>query len=255
MAELREIVSFLDVELKVKEIDDASLNGLQFEGKPRVTKVACAVDACIPAFTEAAERGAQLILVHHGMLWKGSDKTPSVFKGHWKKMLGVLFEHDLSVYAAHLPLDLHPELGNNAVLAEMLGLRQVKPWAGYHGVDIGFKGSLSREESIESIAKRLSSSVGFGVKVLAYGKNSAKHVGVVSGGGGSCVEEAAELELDLFVTGELNQASARLARDLGLSVIAAGHYATETLGVKEIAPLLQGKFKVESFFVDAPTGV
>lgn len=253
MAELRKIVSFLDEALNVKEIKDDSLNGLQFQGAPQVSKIACAVDACTTSFKKAVDGGAQMVLVHHGFLW--SRKPIQPFRGSFKKMLGILFENDLSAYAAHLPLDLHAEHGNNAVLCRLLGVRNKRLWGAYDAVALGYWGELLRAESLFSIARKLSSSLCFSPKILAYGKQRVKRIGVVSGGGGFAVQEAADLGLDLFITGEVKQHEAVLARDLELSVIAAGHYATETLGVKAAAGLLQKKFGVKTFFVDAPTGV
>jgi len=253
MAELKKIVSFLDQTLCVKKIEDHSINGLQFEGAAAVKKVACAVDACEPSFRKAVEQGAQMILVHHGLLWNHRPIQP--FRSGLKKALGVLFENDLSVYAAHLPLDLHAKYGNNAMLCCMLGLRGQKLWGEYGGVNIGYRGELAKEENLGAIARKLSSSTGASPKILAYGKQRVKKIGVVSGGGGYAAQEAADLGLDLLITGEIKQHEAVVARDLGLSVIAAGHYATETLGVKAAATLLKNKFGVATVFVDAPTGV
>ncbi|NYZ75314.1 Nif3-like dinuclear metal center hexameric protein [Candidatus Micrarchaeota archaeon] len=253
MAELSKIVSFLDQTLGVKKIQDHSLNGLQFEGTHDVKKVACAVDACVPSFRKAADQGAQLVLVHHGLLWSHRPIQP--FKGGLKKALGVLFEDDLSVYAAHLPLDLHAKYGNNALLCCLLGLRKQRRWGEYDEVKLGYWGELPREEKVAAIARKLSLNLCASPKILAYGKQRAKKIGVVSGGGGYAVQEAVELGLDLLITGEIKQHEAVVARDEGLSVIAAGHYATETLGVKAAAGLLQEKFGVKIVFVDAPTGV
>ncbi|MEW5955362.1 MAG: Nif3-like dinuclear metal center hexameric protein [Candidatus Micrarchaeota archaeon] len=253
MAELKKIVSFLDDALRVKKIQDHSLNGLQFEGAPEVKKVACAVDACAASFRKAADAGAQMVLVHHGLLWSHRPIQP--FKGGLKKALGVLFENDLSVYAAHLPLDLHAKYGNNAVLCRLLGLHNNKLWGSYDGVKLGYWGELAREENIAAIARRLSSNLCASPKILAYGRQRAKKIGVVSGGGGYAAQEAVELGLDLLITGEIKQHEAVVARDEGLSVIAAGHYATETLGVKAAAGLLQKGFGIKTVFVDAPTGV
>jgi len=253
MAELSKIVSFLDSTLRVKKIEDHSINGLQFEGTHDVRKVACAVDACATSFRKAADAGAQMVLVHHGMLWDNRPIAP--FRGSLKKMLGVLFENDLSVYAAHLPLDLHAKYGNNALRCCLLGLRKQRRWGDYNGVKLGYWGELPREENVAAIARKLSLNLCASPKILAYGKQRAKKIGVVSGGGGYAVQEAVELGLDLLITGEIKQHEAVVARDEGLSVIAAGHYATETLGVKAAAGLLQKNFGVKIVFVDAPTGV
>jgi dinuclear metal center YbgI/SA1388 family protein len=253
MAVLQEIVFFLDREMNVTGIEDDSLNGLQFEGRHGVQRVACAVDACAYSFEKAVEGGADLLVVHHGMLWRNREPTPCT--GVQKKKLKLLVENDLSVYACHLPLDLHSRYGNNALIAKAVGVVKPKRWGDFHGTKIGFWGALAKPVSLKVLASRVAGFCGGESRVLSYGARVVRRVGVVSGGGGSAVAEAAVLGLDAFVVGELKQHEAVEARDLGLSVVEAGHYNTETAGVKALGRLLEKKFGVKSFFVDAPTGV
>ncbi|AAL81189.1 Nif3-like dinuclear metal center hexameric protein [Pyrococcus furiosus DSM 3638] len=252
MAELWEIVSFLDEYLKISEYPDKSSNGLQVEGKEEVNTIAFAVDACLDTIVKARAFNADMLIVHHGLIWGGVKYV----KGLFAKRVKELLKSNMNLYAAHLPLDAHPEVGNNAQLLKLLGLEPKEKFGEYHGVMIGYIGEFEEEKPLPLIAQMLAEKLPVDyVKSYEFGVQEIKRVGVVSGGGGFAVEEASEKGVDLFITGEFTHEDYRAAEDLRLSVIAAGHYATETLGVKALMPILREKFGVKTIFIDSPTGL
>ncbi len=248
---LSEITTYLDEYLRVAEVQDdpGALNGLQVENGGSVGKLVAAVDACQATIDAAAERGADLMLVHHGLFWGPTQPLT----GRHGRRLRKLVQHDIALYSGHLPLDLHPEVGNNAVLARMLGLEGVEPFGEYLGQTIGCAGfsKLSRDALVE----RIGDSLGGAPHVIPGGSEAAGRVGVVSGGAGKLIVQAAEAGLDTFVTGEGAHHSHFDAEEFGVNVIFAGHYATETVGVKALAAHLEERFGLPWEFVDHPTGL
>ncbi|MDB6140655.1 MAG: Nif3-like dinuclear metal center hexameric protein [Verrucomicrobiaceae bacterium] len=250
--QLSELVSYLDTELRIRAIADYgnALNGLQMEnGKGEVTRVIAAVDACLPVIREATARGADLLLVHHGLFWSGLQPvTKSVFQ---KTRLCI--DNNLAVYSAHLPLDAHPVLGNNAVLMRALGLEPVRSFHPYKGTDIGLvaEAEVPRDE----LVARLKQATGAAVHLCPGGPPIARRIGLVTGGAGSEVAAAMAAGIDTFITGEGPHWSYTLAEELGVNLIYAGHYATETFGVKALAKHLSEKFGLPWEFVDHPTGL
>jgi len=252
MERLKNIVSFLDKFLDIKNIKDDSWNGLQFEGNPVVKKVMCTVDAGATVFEKAADEKADLIIVHHGHYWKNSNPC---FIGANKKRLEILYKNGISLYAAHLPLDMHPEIGNNMMLLKIIGARKTKPFFSYDGKSISFCGVFQKKVKLEEIVDRFNKSLGIRARVLPYGPEDIKTVAVVSGGGGYAgFGEAIKEGVDLYVSGDTLEVF-HSAKDFSLNVVFGGHHATETLGVKEIAKILEKKFDIESKFVDIPTGL
>ena len=249
---LSELASYIDTELRIAQIADYgnALNGLQIEnGKGEVTKVIAAVDACLPVIREAVARGADLLLVHHGLFWSGLQPvTKSVFE---KTRLCI--EHNLAIYSAHLPLDAHATLGNNAVLMRALGLEPVTSFYPYKGTDIGLiaEAVLPRDE----LVARLKLATGAAVHVCPGGPAVTSRIGLVTGGAGSEVASALAAGVDTFITGEGPHWSYTLAEELGVNLVYAGHYATETFGVKALARHLNEKFGLPWEFVDHPTGL
>jgi dinuclear metal center YbgI/SA1388 family protein len=246
-----DLVGYLDDFLQTGAIEDASDNGLQVEGAGEVTHVAFAVDSGLAAFEGAREAGAQMLIVHHGLFW---SKTVLITGVH-RRRLQALFDANLSLYASHLPLDLHPEVGNNATLARWLELEEVNPFGHHKGLSIGLEGCLSETLSLHDFVSHLEGSLGEpAVRVWAFGPESVRRVGVVSGGAGFLVDEAAKSGLDLYLTGELNHNVYHQAREWGLNVVFGGHYATETAGLKSLADHLNARFGLETTFIDLPTG-
>jgi dinuclear metal center YbgI/SA1388 family protein len=248
---LDQLVSYLDAYLAVSETgDDAlALNGLQVENSGEITRIAAAVDACQAVIDEAARRAANLLLVHHGLFWGGLEPL----QGRAYRRLAALVLHDIAVYAAHIPLDRHPDVGNNVVLARQLGIDVQGWWGEYKGSPIGVWGALDLPR--EELAARLESVLRVVPKVIAGGPARVERVGVVTGSGGSMIKEAKAAGLDSLVTGEGQHWTYFDAEELGVNVYYAGHYATETVGVKALAEHLQVRFGLSWTFVDHPTGL
>jgi len=247
--ELLELARFLDGELRLSDFpDDASVNGLQFEGRSPVRSVALAVDASQAVLQDAVDRRADLLLVHHGLVWNGIRSIT----GTMKSRIGLLYKGNLSLYACHLPLDAHPVHGNNAQILKMLGARNLRPFGRYHGQTIGFKGSLVRAIPLQDLARRIQKATGAPVQAVFNGR-PARHLAVVSGGGAGSVPEMEGTEIDTYITGEPSHTAFLQARELGKNLIFAGHYATETFGVRAVGARLDKKFGVKVSFLDHPT--
>ena len=232
---------------------DHSNNGLQVEGKDEVNRIAFAVDACQRVFTQAAAGKFDLLVVHHGMSWGGGIKMVSSYHA---ERLKTLLCHGISLLAYHLPLDAHPEFGNNAVLADLLGLEQREPFFPYDGDTIGFCGQLPAAQAPAELCARLEKELGGRCLTLpASGNPPIRRLGIVSGGGGSAIEYCQQQHLDCLLTGEIGHQHVHYAWELGITVIAAGHYATETTGIKALQKKIAAAFPVECEFLDCPTGL
>jgi len=248
MVLLKEVVDFLDNELGIKDVADSSNNGLQVSGNNEVKKVAFAVDGCMEVFEKAKD--FDMVIVHHGISW---DDSLKYLTGINYSRVKFLIDNNISLYAAHLPLDKHPKHGNNAELCRILGLKHIHGFGNYHEQMIGFAGE--KEISLNDFVKEINKKLNTSCKVFDFGKNKIKKIGVVSGGGSSALNEAIEKGLDCFVTGEVPHHTYQLAKEGKINLIAAGHYATETLGVKALMELVKKKFDVETVFIDAPSGL
>jgi len=253
MMNLSELVSHLDTELRIAEIADYSnaLNGLQLENRSgKVTKIVAAVDATLPVVRKAAAAGADLLIVHHGMFWTGLQTwTGPVFE-----KMKVAMDAGLAVYSAHLPLDVHPVLGNNAQIAKALGLTPSGGFLEYKGSNIGV--TAEHEMPLDELVVKFKAALGGSpVHVCAGGPKTTRKTGISSGGSGSEVAAAAKAGIDTFITGEGPHWSYTLAEELGINVLYGGHYATETFGVKALAAHLEAKFGIPWEFVDHPTGL
>ncbi len=249
---LDELVSYLDDYLRVGEIEDSSQNGLQVEGPEDVTKIAFAVDGSQVAFEQGVASGAQLLIVHHGLFW---DK-PVKLVGPMFRRVRTLMAGECGLYAVHLPLDFHPEVGNNAELTRLLGLEDVQAFGKYHGSEIGLGGVLEPPLPVDTLVERLTQATGEPpVRVSAFGPGKAYRVGCVSGGAAFLLDQVAQAGFDTFVTGETSHSFFHYAAEWGLNVIYGGHYATETLGVKALARHLENRFDVETLFLHIPTGL
>lgn len=249
MVSLKKITEFLDNELCIFEIEDKSNNGLQVSGVKDVRKIAFAVDACLEVFEKAKD--CDIIIVHHGISWEDSLKY---LTGINYSRVKFLIDNNISLYAAHLPLDKHPKHGNNAELCRILQLKHLHGFGDYNGQVIGFAGE--RDISLKEFVKEIEDKLKTKCNVFDFGKKQIKKIAVVSGNGGSAmVREAVAKNFDCLVTGEAGHSSYVTARDSNINLIAAGHYATETLGVKALMNLIKGKFDVETVFIDAPSGL
>ena len=245
------IVRHCDQILRTRETGDydGAVNGLQVENSGTVKRLAATVDASLATVKLAIAAKADLLIVHHGLFW--NSRQPWTGKNY--ELLRLLVENNLAVYSSHLPLDAHPQLGNNAQLCAALGFKNLKPFFFSHGQNIGFKSParISRAE----LAAKLEAATGVKPKLLPGGKEICERIGVVTGGAGADLQQAANEGVDTFITGEGPHWTFALAEELGLNVFFAGHYATETFGVKALAAELAMKFKLPWEFLDHPTGL
>jgi dinuclear metal center YbgI/SA1388 family protein len=246
------LIDYLDDYLRVEEIEDESQNGLQVEGPSEITKVAFAVDACLASFQRAVAEEAQLLVVHHGLFWS----EPNRLVGPHFRRVKTLIEGRCGLYAVHLPLDVHPQVGNNAEMARLLELADTRPFGTYHGMDIGVAGVLDRPIDTPTLIGRLAEALGtLPIRVLDHGPDLIESVGCVSGGAASMMDQAAEAGLSAYITGETSHAFFHQVAERGLNVLFAGHYATETLGVKALARHLENQFALDTVFLHIPTGM
>ncbi len=231
---------------------DVALNGLQVANeKDSVEKVAFAVDACLESIRRAAEWGADLLFVHHGLFW---GRPLAVTGGHYQR-LRALIQADLALYAVHLPLDMHPQLGNNAGLARRIGLQKLEPFGEYKGTKIGFKGILPKVMGLEQVVRVCCGSNEQGINVLPFGPEAIRTVGIVSGGAADEAYQAIEEKLDLFITGDSDHTIYHHCLEGGINVIFGGHYLTETSGVTLLAEKLKSQTDLQIRFFDIPTGL
>jgi dinuclear metal center YbgI/SA1388 family protein len=246
----RRLSLFLDL-ASVAAID-RSRNGLQVGRRTsEVRRVAFAVDASLEAFRRAAAWGAEVLVVHHGLFW--SD--PVLLVGSAYERVRFLIEHDLALWAAHFPLDIHPDVGNNAGIARQLGLVDVVPFGLHHGVKIGCRGRLPSPVPLARVAELLGEGQPEPVAILAFGPTGVRTVGIVSGGAPRDVEQAVHEGLDAFVTGEPAHEVYHYCREERINALFAGHYRTESHGVKALAAWLARETGLETTWLDVPTGL
>jgi dinuclear metal center YbgI/SA1388 family protein len=221
--------------------------GLQVAGARDVDRIACGVSASLELFERAAGAGAQMLLVHHGLLW---DRDSRVIDDAGRRRLKALLDAEITLAAYHLALDAHPEVGNNALLARELGIEPSEPFAG-----IGFGGQLAKPVSVEQFAAQVQERLGSEPVVFAHGPDPIERAAVVTGGAARHLADAAREGYDLFLTGEPAEPSLHTARELGIHFVAAGHYATERIGIQALAKLLAERFDLEWEFIDLPNPV
>lgn len=241
-----DLIRYLDDYLKVGEVEDYGPQGLQVEGKEDVETVVTGVSACRKLFEEAAVRSADMVIVHHGLFWEGESR---VIKGLLKERLKILIENNITLLAYHLPLDKHPKVGNNAVAARMLGLKKTAEFA-----EIGLRGEVE-EIGIDDLVKKAEEIFGSSPLVFREGPETVRRLAVCSGSAPKKIGEAIELGLDAYLTGEVNEPVMNLAREGKINFIAAGHYATERLGIRALGDLIRNRFDIEVEFVDVPNPI
>jgi len=244
------LVKYLDDYLDIAGIPDRSQNGLQVEGKPRIRRAAFAVDVSLSTIRAAARLGAGILVVHHGLLWGDNERITGIMR----KRIGALVETDLSLYAAHLPLDCHAEVGNNVELARLLGLEVGDRFADYHGVKIGYLARAAAPLTRRGFARAVERALRCRAIRLDAGPARIRRIGIVSGRAAEFAVEAKALGCDTFLTGETSHAAYHTAVEARINVVFAGHYASETVGVKALARHLRRRFGLDCRFVPAPTG-
>lgn len=252
MAEERDrLVEYLDAYLEIHDVDDSSLNGLQVEGGGTVGRIGVAVDAAAATVEAAVADDCELLLVHHGLFWGAAEPLT----GRLGSTVRACFAADLSVYAAHLPLDRHPEVGNNAVLGRQLDGVPEAAFGEIDGVPIGLVFRLSQPCSVAELAGRLAAAGCVEPLVWDFGPERIERLAVITGAGCSLLGEAVAAGADAFVTGEPRQAAYHHAREVGIHCLFGGHYDTEVFGVRALADHLADRFDVEVRWIDHPTGV
>ena len=256
------LAKYLDALLRVHEVPDEpnALNGLQAENRSgQVQRIVAAVDASLATIEGARADGRSggladggtLLLVHHGLFWDGNVPLT----GRRYKRVRSLLEHDIALYSAHIPLDVHTEVGNNHVLARKLGLSGIELFDTYRGIPIGVEGQLSKPVRRTEFTARVEELLGTRARLIPGGPELVEHVGIITGGAGSRITAARDAGLDTYLTGEGAHYTYFDAMELGVNVIYAGHYATETVGVKALAEHLSEKFGLPWEFLDLPTGL
>src|SRR5215211_2010291 len=251
MASLEDIVSYTDRFLRLRDVGDwdNALNGLQIENSGRVTRIGAAVDVSTRVLTKAAKHDVNLLIVHHGLFWPGLKPV----RGALRRQLRIAFENDVALYGAHLPLDIHASVGNNAQLVAALGLKYPRLFLQEKGQPVGLKirASLPRTELVRKLQKALNGRV----KVFGFGPKQTRAIGVVTGAAGSEIYRVADEGIDTFITGEAPHWAAVAAEEVGVNLVLGGHYATEVFGVKALAARLSKQFGVPWEFIDGPTGL
>jgi len=251
MVSLDLLVTYLDGELKTASIRDypGAMNGLQLSNSGQVGRIVAAVDASLPVIEAAAAGGPGLLLVHHGMFWQGVQPVTGAFY----KKLKIAMEADLAIYSSHLPLDVHPVFGNNALLAKSIGLKDPESFFDHNGLLIGLRGRWEGTRS--SLADTLREVLGGPVHLCPGGPEMVSEVGLITGGAGSEIAKVAAAGLNCFITGEGPHWSYPLAEELGVNLFYGGHYATETFGVKAISAAAADAFDTNWSFLDHPSGL
>src|SRR5215472_11981763 len=251
MASLSKIVSYTDRFLRIREVGDwdNALNGLQIENSGRVKRIGAAVDVSTRVLSGAAKRDVDLLIVHHGLFWPGLQPV----RGALRRQLRIAFENDVALYSAHLPLDIHPRIGNNAQLVAALDLKSAKPFLEEKGQPVGLKVRVSMPRS--ELTRKFEKSVNGPIKVFGFGPKQTRTIGVVTGAAGSEIYRVADEGIDTFITGEAPHWAAVAAEEVGVNILLGGHYATEVFGVRALAAHLSKRFRVPWEFIDCPTGL
>jgi dinuclear metal center YbgI/SA1388 family protein len=251
---IHDVEKFFDTLLKPEVVPDygPAHNGLQVARTSHepVRRIAAAVDASEAVIRDAAEQGADLLVVHHGLFWSGA----APITGALHRKLGLLFQHDLALYSSHLPLDGHPKFGNSAVLVRALGFEPEASFGAYQGFGIGWQFTVP-DLALATLVGRVEETLGSSVHSIPAGPDRLQSVAVVTGAGGSFIAEAARRGIDLLITGEGAHHTFSEAHEHGVNVIYAGHYATETWGVRALVDEVARHWAVETLFLDHPSGL
>lgn len=244
-----EITTFISTYLNAANIPDDSYNGLQVQGKHEISKIVFGVSAGLELFKAAQAAKADMIIVHHGLLW--GKEQPIV--GLFRKRVGFLLEHNINLLGYHLPLDMHPAVGHNASLLRALNAHDFGPFGQYHGLNIGYRAQV--DAALGDLVKTLQAVCGARATVLPYGQEHVRTVGVVSGGGWSILPQAIEKGLDLYITGSLEEPVQELCREGRINCVALGHYNSEKIGVKALMEVVEKHFNIPAEFIDIPNPI
>ncbi len=250
---LGELTKYLNELLHAEPLDDVSVNGLQFPGKEEIQKIAVAADATSATIQAACERCCDFLFAHHGLFW--TYRKEGAIDTIQKARLKMLMDADLSIFASHIPLDMHPEVGNNAQIVRLLELINPRP-IGKHGKHfIGLAADLKEEQSLDRVLAKVKETIWDEARAWKFHSNPVKRIGIITGQGQSGLEEAASAGFDTFLTGEMNHYMHPVAQDLGINIILAGHYKTEVHGPIAVGEHLKKRFGLPYEFLDFPTGL
>ena len=231
---------------------DNSLNGIQVDNDGgEIRKIAFAVDANRETFQRAADSGAGMLFVHHGLFWG----APLALSGHYRERVKFLLDRNICLYAVHLPLDQHPRMGNNAVLAELLGLENIEPFGTYHRKKVGCKGILSSPLTVDEAAQKIAFAGRPPTGIFPFGKEKNASCAIISGGAAKEARQAIAEGMDLYITGEAAHEIYHDCLEAGINVIAGGHHSTEVWGVRSVMRHCAEKLNIETEFIDVPTGL
>ena len=253
---LIELDNYFNAFLKKEDFPaDPSLNGIQIQNSEpsvkQIKKVAFAVDACQATAEAAAREGADVLFVHHGLFWGGCQ----TITGSFYSRISSFIKNDLALIGYHIPLDANACVGNNYGMAFKLGMKNLEPFGFWRGMAIGVKGELPCEMSLEELAKKVLRPGKTPAGIFPLGKEKIKTVGIISGGAGEDVDQAIELGLDAYITGEFAHEQYHLIKEMEMNVIAGGHYETETVGVNLVREKVEKELGLETVFIDLPTGL
>ena len=231
---------------------DTALNGIQVDNDgSAVKKIAFAVDAAMETFEHAAAINAGMLFVHHGLFWG----SPAAVTGTFRQRIKFLLDRNICLYAVHLPLDQHRQFGNNAVMAELLGLENIEPFGLYHGKKIGWKGNFPKPVTVDEAARKISFMGRPPASTLPFGKKECTNAAMVSGGSAMSVRDALAEGIDLFITGESSHSIYHECLEGKINMIAGGHYSTEVWGVQAVMRHCTAELGIEAEFIDIPTGL
>ena len=237
------LLGWLNEYLRVPEVQDFLPNGLQIEGKDEIRRITAAVSINLDVIEKAVSDNSDAILVHHGMFWKNDV---SVLTGYRRKRVKLILEHDINLFAYHLPLDVHPEIGHNTLILKGIGAVPQPPEEG----GFGRQGSFDPPVSFEKLIERINSTLKTEARYFHHGGNSIAKVYVVSGGGRNEIDRVTGLGVDAYITGDAKESTPYVSRESGMNYIFAGHYSTERLGIMELSKIIAERFGIETRFVD-----
>jgi len=243
-----DILNYLNEYLDICNFSDYCVNGLQVEGDPVVTRITTGVSVSERLFKQANNSGSQLIIVHHGLFWKNTPH-PLALTGILRDRVKLLLKNDITLAAYHLPLDAHPEIGNNAQIMKSLGIKTMTP------TDIGFWGDYPTQITISEFAEKLSAILPDVPSHFNFGNKTIRRIAVISGGASTSIEMISKLGVDVFVSGDITEPVVRTAEELHIHFFSAGHYNTECFGPIELARHLNKKFSIPAEFIDVPNPI
>jgi dinuclear metal center YbgI/SA1388 family protein len=244
---LKDLVEYLDKEVQIEGVKDFIQNGLQFQGNAEIKKAALSVDVTILNIKKAIQLGCDIIISHHPLI----SEPLKVMDGILAEKIKLLAKNNISVYVAHHPIDIHKRYSHGRLMADEIGLYGISDFGNDNGVFFGISGNLRKKMNLSELKTLIDKKIHAGCLMFPYGKKDISSISIISGGGGFAIEEAANKNIDCYVTGEMKHHQLLIAKDLGINVLLAGHYETEILGMQKLSQSITKKFKIESIFIES----